>query len=348
MNEPVLRVKNLTTKITIESCAYKVVDDLSFDLFAGKTLSLVGESGCGKSMTALSLLRILPAPPCLSPEGEVWYRDENLLAASEKRMRAIRGAQIAMIFQDPSTALNPVYTVGEQLLEVLQLHMGIYGDEALERMVRALANVGISSPEGRLYDYPHQMSGGMRQRVMIAMALLCEPDILIADEPTTALDVTIQAQVLDLIRQLQEEKGMALLLITHDMGVVAEMADDVIVMYASQAVEKSDAAAMFDRRCHPYTSGLFHSRPGSHFQAGEKLYTIKGTVPQLTQYPSGCRFHPRCPYAMEKCVQGDVPVFFPNGQGHQAKCWIWDDSEISKFQLLQFKQDEECYSKSRG
>lgn len=327
MTTPILQVKNLRTRLAVEGQVLTVVDGLSFDLHLGKTLALVGESGCGKSMTALSLMRTLPRPPALLPEGEVIYGGRNLLEVSEREMRRIRGKKIAMIFQDPGSALNPVYTVGDQLLEVAELHLGLFGEEALGRVVQALRDVKIGDPEQRLYDYPHQLSGGMKQRIMIAMALMCEPDILIADEPTTALDVTIQAQVLGLIKELQRERGMAFLLITHDMGVVAEMADEVVVMYASQAVERGDVTQIFDAMSHPYTEGLFGSLPGLH-PRGTPLQPIKGTVPSLQNYPKGCRFHPRCPFAMDKCRQGNVPLFPVEGE-HGAKCWLHDGSEES-------------------
>jgi len=327
MAEPVLKVRNLVTRLEVGDGTYAVVDHLSFDLHAGKTLAIVGESGCGKSLTALSIMRILPQPPALPSEGEIIYQGKNLLTLPEREMRRLRGARIAMIFQDPTSALNPVYTIGNQLIEVAELHLGLYGEQAIEHVVTALREVGISSPLDRLNDYPHQMSGGMRQRVMIAMALICEPDILIADEPTTALDVTIQAQVLDLIRHLQKKKSMALLLITHDMGVVAEMADDVIVMYASQAVESGNVYQIFDHMAHPYTMGLFQSRPSRQTAKGE-LKAIKGSVPQLTHYPKGCRFHPRCPFAMDKCREGQVPDFKIE-EGHVAKCLLWDGTEES-------------------
>lgn len=328
--KPILEVKNLTAKLQLGEKSFTVVDALSFNLFKGKTLAVVGESGCGKSMMALSLMRILPTPPALPPEGEVLYEGNNLLEISEKGMRAIRGARIAMIFQDPTAALNPVYTIGNQLLEVAELHLGLYGDEAVALAVQTLAEVGIDNPQERMYDYPHQLSGGMRQRVMIAMALMCKPDVLIADEPTTALDVTIQAQVLALIRDLQKKEGMALLLITHDMGVVAEMADEVMVMYASQTVEKGSVYQLFDEMSHPYTAGLFQSRPSMNMPRGARLEAIKGSVPPLTQYPEGCRFHPRCPYAMEKCRRGAVPMFLGRGgEGHMTKCWLWDGTPES-------------------
>ncbi len=326
--EPILQVRKLTTKLQLGGKAYPVVDGLSFDLHLGKTLSLVGESGCGKSLTALSIMRILPKPPALPPEGEILYKGKNLLAMSEREMRSIRGARIAMIFQDPISALNPVYTIGSQLVEVAELHLNLYGEEAEERAIKALKEVGIATPRERLQDYPHQLSGGMKQRVMIAMALMCEPDILIADEPTTALDVTIQAQVLDLIRDLQARKGMALLLITHDMSVVAEMAHDVIVMYASQGIERGSVFQIFDRMSHPYTIGLFNSRPSANTGKGD-LKAIKGTVPSIAHYPSGCRFHPRCPFVMPKCHHGDVPDFLIE-ENHFAKCWLYDDSQESE------------------
>lgn len=328
MTEPILTVRNLSTILEIGDKNCSVVENLNFELYSGKTLAVVGETGCGKSMTALSIMRILPNPPALASTGEVIYKGRNLLSISEREMRKIRGAKIAMIFQDPNSALNPVYTIGEQLMEVVELHLNLHGDEALERIVKVLQEAGISSPIDRLNDYPHQLSGGMKQRVMIAMALICEPDILIADEPTTALDVTIQAQVLDLIKDLQKKKGMAVLLITHDMGVVAEVADDVIVMYASQGVEKGPVNQIFDHMAHPYTQGLFKSRTA--LQAPhEPLKSIKGSVPSLTNYPKGCRFHPRCPYVMEKCKQGPV-VNFQIEKDHTAMCWLYDGTEESE------------------
>lgn len=325
--EPILSVTNLVVKLLLGKHAYPVVEGISFNLYHGKTLALVGESGSGKTLTALALMRIQPTPPALPPEGQVIYQGRNLLTISEKEMRSIRGARIAMIFQDPSTALNPVYTIGFQLMEVVELHLGLYGEEAIEKVIKALEEVGIPSPRERMHEYPHQLSGGMKQRVMIAMALLCEPDVLIADEPTTALDVTIQAQVLTLIKDLQKRRGMAVLLITHDMGVVAEMANDVIVMYASQAVETGNVHQIFDHMSHPYTQGLFQSLPAVDTKRGQ-LQPIKGSVPTLKHPPAGCRFHPRCPYVMEKCRHGPVPDFGIEN-GHTAKCWLYDGSEES-------------------
>ncbi len=324
MAVPILTVNNLTTRLQVGNDQYVVVDGVSFQLFHGKTLAIVGESGCGKTLTALSILRILPSPPALMPEGEVLYQGRNLLHLSEKEMRRIRGSRIAMIFQDPTSALNPVYPIGEQLQEVALIHLGLDEEKAKKRAVRALEEVGIVNPIERMKDYPHQLSGGMKQRVLIAMALIAEPDILIADEPTTALDVTIQAQVLRLMRQLQQRTGMAILLITHDMGVVAEMADDVIVMYASEAIERAKMDHLFQHMAHPYTQGLFLSRPRADTVRGT-LQPIQGNVPPPTHYPTGCRFHPRCPYVMEKCKQGKVPSFTVEGEpSHQSHCWLLD------------------------
>jgi peptide/nickel transport system ATP-binding protein len=323
MNEPILQVKNLKTQLRIGGEIYTVVDNLSFTLESGKTLAIVGESGCGKTMAAQSILRILPTPPALHPTGEVLHKGKNLLSLSEKEMRAVRGAQISMIFQDPMSALNPVYTVGSQLMEVATLHLGLDDDEAYERAVQALKDVAMPLPHERMEAYPHQLSGGMKQRVMIAMALICNPSVLIADEPTTALDVTIQAQILELMKSLQQSRGMAILLITHDMGVVSQMADDIIVMYATQPVETASKTSLSQKVAHPYTQGLFKSLPSRH-KRGERLSVIEGSVPPITSLPTGCHFHPRCPYVMEKCKQGEVPFFTQNEASHKAKCWLYE------------------------
>lgn len=320
---PILTVRDLTTQLQIGQEKWTIVDHLGFDLYRGQTLALVGESGCGKSLTALSIMRILPHPPALPSTGEVLYQDRNLLTLKEKDMRRLRGAKIAMIFQDPMSALNPVYSIGNQLVEVAELHLGLFGEEAWRHASEALKAVGIPDAEERMSAYPHQLSGGLKQRVMIAMAMMCEPDILIADEPTTALDVTVQAQVLDLIRDLQRKKGMSLLLITHDMGVVAEMADEVIVMYMAQSIERGSINDIFEHSAHPYTIGLFQSRP-SLDKRQKKLQPIPGQVPTFHHIPSGCRFHPRCPYAMAKCKQGHVPDFNIDHPTHMAKCWLYD------------------------
>ena len=325
MEAPLLIVQGLTVRLMIEGQSITAVNALSFELHKGKTVALVGESGCGKTLTALAMMRILPEPPFLPVEGELIYRDMNLLTLPEVRMRQIRGARMAMIFQDSANALNPVYPIGDQLMEVARLHLKMEDEEAFALAMQVLEDVGIPQVEECLYSYPHQLSGGMRQRVMIAMALMCEPDILIADEPTTALDVTIQAQVLELIAELQRRRGTALLLITHDMGVVAECADEVIVMYASEGVEQAPVVTLFDATAHPYTRGLFLSRP----RDGRRLQPIAGSVPSLDSYPKGCKFHPRCPYRMEKCCHGSVPLFTLGG-GHQTHCWLWDGSDESK------------------
>jgi len=318
--KPVLKVKNLTTCLQLDGKDFPVVSQVSFELHSGRTLALVGESGCGKSMTALSIMRILPTPPAAQPTGEVVYQDRNLLKLSEAEMRGIRGNKIGMIFQDPMSSLNPVYSIGDQLMEVATEHLGLEEEEAEEKGMQALEDVGIPNPKIRFHDYPHQLSGGMKQRVMIAMSLMCEPDILIADEPTTALDVTIQAQVLNLMRELQQKKGMAILLITHDMGVVSEIADDVVVMYATRVIEQGTKQQIFEKKSHPYTKGLFESLPQVH-KPKQKLNVIKGSVPPIQKLPTGCHFHPRCPYAMDMCRQGDVPDFVV-GQGYTAKCWL--------------------------
>jgi oligopeptide/dipeptide ABC transporter ATP-binding protein len=330
-NEPILQVKHLNATLQIEENVYSVVQDLSFDLMKGKTLAIVGESGCGKTFTALSMMRLLSYPPALPATGEVLYKGKNLLTISENEMRKLRGGKIAMIFQDPASALNPVYRIGDQLMESASLHRGLYGQEAFDLVIQALEEVHIASPKEKFYDYPHQLSGGMKQRIMIAMALIGEPDILIADEPTTALDVTIQLQVLELIKQLQRKKQMAVLLITHDMGVVAEMADEVIVMYASNQVEKGSVTEIFDKMAHPYTRGLFNSRPKGTSPRGD-LEAIKGSVPSLTNYPTGCKFHPRCPYVMEKCLTPPIPDFQLD-TFHFVKCLLYDGSLISLNQL---------------
>ncbi len=332
-HSPVLSVRDLVVRLRIANDVWTVVDHLGFDLYDGRTLALVGESGCGKSMTALSLMRILPQPPALPSQGEVIYKGQNLLTLSDREMRQIRGAKIAMIFQDPMSSLNPVYSIGYQLSEVAELHLGLYGQDALDRATEALEAVGIPSPRERLNDYPHQLSGGTKQRIMIAMALMCEPDILIADEPTTALDVTIQAQILNLIRSLQEKNGMAVLLITHDMGVVAEIAHDVVVMYLAQGIEVGRVEEIFDQRAHPYTMGLFNSRPSVQTRKS-KLKSISGTVPSFQHIPSGCRFHTRCPFVMPKCRQGPVPDFMIHKSStHYAKCWLYDESEESQYRF---------------
>jgi oligopeptide/dipeptide ABC transporter ATP-binding protein len=297
--QPLLELKNLRIAFDTESGEIRPVQDVSLSVYPGQTLAIVGESGCGKSVTALSILRLIPSPPGKVLGGQILLEGRDLLKLSETEMRSVRGKDIAMIFQEPMTSLNPVFTVGEQIVEAVRLHQRVTTREAYEIAEQAMHDVGIADPHKRVHEYPHRLSGGMRQRVMIAMALSCQPKLLIADEPTTALDVTIQAQILELLRSLQEKRGMAILLITHDLGVVAENADAVAVMYASKIVEYAPVYELFDSPQHPYTQGLFRAIPrmGS---PGQRLATIPGTVPSPARFPRGCKFHPRCP-----AVNGD-------------------------------------------
>ena len=324
----ILQVKNLTTQIQGRSRPITIVDKLSFSLKKGQTLAVVGESGSGKTITALSLLQLLPQPPMLPPQGEALFEGQNLLKLSQRKIRKIRGRRISMIFQDPMSALNPVYTIGDQLLEVCYLHLDLNTEDAFAHCVNTLKEVGIASPQERMNEYPHQLSGGMQQRIMIAMALLCEPDILIADEPTTALDVTIQAQILELMKRLQKKKETAIMLITHDMSIVAEMAHEVIVMYAGESIEYGGVNALFDHSAHPYTQGLFASLPKQHYSQ-HKLSHIRGTIPSLDAVPAGCRFHPRCPHVMPKCRHGFVPYFARQHSAHQSRCWLHEEENQS-------------------
>lgn len=316
---PILQVRNLSIFLQLEEGVHRVVKNLDFSLYKGKTLALVGESGCGKTMSALSILGILPKPPMHSIEGEIVYRGQNLLTLSDKQMQKIRGRKIAMIFQDPMNALNPVYTIGEQLLEVLAVHLQLEGKAAEKRALEALRSVHLPDPKCHMHQYPHELSGGMLQRVMIAMALLCAPDILIADEPTTALDVTIQGQILSLLQELGRKEELAILLITHDMNVVAKMADKVAVMYATEVVELGEKNNLMAAPAHPYTVGLFRSRPSRPLREGP-LPTIKGSVPPITSLPTGCHFHPRCPLAKQVCRSGEVPLLTPQDKTHEVRC----------------------------
>ena len=313
-----LDVRDLATHFFTEEGVSRAVDGVSFDVRQGETLALVGESGCGKSVTALSILRLVP-PPGRIVRGKVLFRGRDLLTVGGEAIRRVRGKEISMIFQEPMTSLNPVFTVGRQITEALEIHEDVGADEARRRAVEMLRYVGIPAPEQRIDEYPHQLSGGMRQRVMIAMALICRPAILIADEPTTALDVTIQAQILRLLKRLQQELEMSVMLITHDLGVVAENARRVAVMYAGKIVEFADAAELFHHPLHPYTIGLFGSLPSTH-QRGERLRTIPGTVPTPTHIPSGCPFHPRCPIAERRCAE-NVPELRELRPAHTVRCW---------------------------
>ena len=321
MDKHLLEIKNLKVSFHIGKKKLAAVENVGFSLDRGKIIGIVGESGCGKSVTATSILRLVSPSVCEIDAGsEILFNGEDLSKAPEARMREIRGSEISMIFQEPMSSLNPVYRISDQMMEMLRTHdRTISRQDALARCVEMLRRVGIPSPEQRVKEYPHQLSGGMRQRVMIAMALLCDPKLLIADEPTTALDVTIQAQILRIIRRLTQEMDTAVILITHDMGVIAETADYVMVMYAGKSFEYCTAEDIFDRPMHPYTAGLLSSIPKLGSGQEERLYTIEGTVPGLDEMPEGCRFCTRCPYVEERCRQAD-PGMRRSG-GHLARCW---------------------------
>ena len=323
--EIVLEIENLRTHFFSASGVVRAVDGVSYAVRSGETLGVVGESGCGKSVTALSVLRLVASPPGRIIDGAVRFAGTNLLDLNEGEMEAIRGNDISMIFQEPMTSLNPLMTVGRQISEAIALHQGLSRREASEQAVQMLRRVHIPEPERRVHAYPHQLSGGMRQRVMIAMALSCDPKVLIADEPTTALDVTIQAQILDLMRELQERLGTAIILITHDLGVVAENADRVVVMYAGRKVEEASAKALFETPGHPYTLGLLGSIPNlevaAHTNARRaRLTEIKGMVPSLADLPKGCTFAPRCAFATDEC-RADYPPLMQHRPGHWVSCW---------------------------
>ncbi|WP_312111115.1 ABC transporter ATP-binding protein [Brevibacillus reuszeri] len=317
---PLLEVKSLRTSFSTELGEVTAVDGVSFHVNAGETVGLVGESGCGKSVTSLSILRLFRKHSGTKLRGEIFLEQKELLTSSMDELQKIRGNQISMIFQDPMSSLNPVYTVGNQISESIMLHQKLSKKEAFEKTIEMLSLVGIPSPEKRVNDYPHQLSGGMRQRVMIAMGLCCHPKLLIADEPTTALDVTIQAQILDLMKGLQEQLQMGIMLITHDLGVVAEVCDRVLVMYLGQIVEEATVEILFENPKHPYTIGLMKSIPTIDGKRGEKLHVIEGMVPSLHQIPAGCRFAPRCPFADEKC-RHHSPDLIGVGDGHKVRCW---------------------------
>ncbi len=315
---PLLRVRDLAVEFRSGSATIRAIDGVSFDLAQGETLGIVGESGCGKSVTSLSIMRLVQSPPGRMANGEILFEGSDLLGKSEAQMRRIRGAKISMIFQEPMTSLNPVHSVGDQIVEVIRLHETLSRQAARARALDMLKLVRIPDPERRLDEYPHQMSGGMRQRVMIAMALACNPQILIADEPTTALDVTIQAQILWLLRDLRARTGASIILITHDLGVIAELAQRVIVMYAGRIVEEASVAQIFDDPQHPYTIGLLGSIPKLHVDA-ERLATVEGSVPSPFATLRGCRFHPRCPFADAACQEHD-PVLREVAPSHRAAC----------------------------
>jgi peptide/nickel transport system ATP-binding protein len=322
---PILEVKDLRTHFPTRSGLVRAVDGVSFQLERGELLGLVGESGCGKSMTALSVMRLI-SPPGKIVGGEILFEGKDLLKLSDAEMRQMRGDDIAMIFQDPMTSLNPVYRVGEQIAEALRLHRKLSRKDARQATIDAMREVAIPDPARRVDDYPHQLSGGMRQRVMIAMALACNPKLLIADEPTTALDVTIQAQILELLDDLRKQRELAVLLITHDLGVVAEVADRVAVMYTGRIVEQSPVDELFARPKHPYTEGLLHSVPkltSEHVIKKERLDTIEGVVPRPTDLPPGCHFAPRCRHRMPRCTEEDIPLYQLEG-GVDVRCVLYD------------------------
>ena len=327
-NDVLLEVKNLRTHFFTDDGVAKAVDGISFPVYKGKTLGIVGESGCGKSVTSLSILRLV-SPPGRVVEGQILFEGVDLLKLREEEMRKIRGHKISMIFQEPMTSLNPVFTVGYQIMEAVRLHLGLDKAAARQRTIEMLERVRIPSASTRVDEYPHQLSGGMRQRVMIAMALACDPRLLIADEPTTALDVTIQAQILDLLRDLRREFGMAVMIITHDLNVVAEVADYVAVMYASKIVEYAPAAELFQNPLHPYTLGLLKSIPQLDTPRGAKLNVIPGNVPNPLRFPTGCKFHTRCPLAvesglLERCKTKE-PELRELRPGHWVACDVLDD-----------------------
>jgi peptide/nickel transport system ATP-binding protein len=314
-----LEVKDLRTHFAGDEGEFRAVDGVSFTLERGRTLGIVGESGCGKSVTSLSIMGLVPQPPGRIAGGEVIFEGTDLLKLDHAQMSELRGNKLSMIFQEPMTSLNPAFTIGDQITEGILRHRNVTPAEARERAIDMLRRVRIPSPERRIDDYPHKLSGGMRQRAMIAMALACDPRLLIADEPTTALDVTIQAQILELMRALRDEFGTAIMLITHDLGVIAELAHDVVVMYAGRIVEQVDVAALFAEPQHPYTVGLLGSIPKLH-QVQERLAAIEGIVPNPMSMPTGCRFNPRCPFAIDKC-RAEEPPLMEVRPGHLAACW---------------------------
>jgi oligopeptide/dipeptide ABC transporter ATP-binding protein len=322
-NSKILELINLCTTFKTERGRMKAIDGVSFSVYRGEILGLVGESGCGKSVTSQSVMRLYNEKYLASYEGEILFEGENVLDIPEKRMRKLRGKDIAMVFQDALSSLNPVFTIGHQICDTLANHQGIKKNEAREKAIGMLKLVGIPSPEKRVDQYPHELSGGMRQRVMIAIALACQPKLLIADEPTTALDVTIQAQIMDLIVELNKKLKMGVILITHDLSVVAEVCNRVAVMYLGQIIEEADVNSIFDHPRHPYTIGLMHSIPNIDGERTKRLYMIKGMVPLLNQIPEGCRFAPRCPYASELCGK-QMPELVRISTTQKVRCWNMD------------------------
>jgi peptide/nickel transport system ATP-binding protein/oligopeptide transport system ATP-binding protein len=330
LDNPLLRIKNLKTFFHTDEGTSRAVDGMDLTVESGRTLGVIGESGSGKSVTALSVLRLVPSPPGKIISGEVIFNGEDLLHKTPGQMRRIRGNEISMIFQEPMTSLNPVYTIGNQIMESIILHQNLNKADARRKAIEMLGLVGISSPEKRVDEYPHQLSGGMRQRAMIAMALSCRPKLLIADEPSTALDVTIQAQILNLIKDLKEQINMAVMIITHDLGVVAQVSDDVAVVYAGKGVEYADVRTVFAAPAHPYTRALYESIPRMTDSGKRKLEVIQGTVPNPLNFPPGCRFHPRCKHAIEIC-KAEEPNLVWIGQEHMVRCFMYDKEKRQLF-----------------
>lgn len=320
MSEKLVEIRNLKTHFFTEDGISPAVDGVNLYVQRGETLAVVGESGCGKSVTSLSVMRLVPDPPGKIVDGEILFEGRDLLKITESEMRKIRGNDISMIFQEPMTSLNPIYTIGDQIVETITQHQGLSRKESLDKVVEMLRLVGIPLPDRRVNEYPHQLSGGMRQRVMIAMALSCNPKLLIADEPTTALDVTIQAQILELMRKLKKDLGMAIMLITHDLGVVAEMAKRVVVMYAGKVIEEGDVFSIFRHPLHPYTEGLLASVPRMD-STRESLHVIEGVVPNPLKLPVGCRFSPRCPYVIDRCRERQ-PELEQVAPGRYVACFL--------------------------
>jgi peptide/nickel transport system ATP-binding protein len=323
--ESLLEIRNLRTSFKTQDGYVRAVDDVSLEIRKGEVVGVVGESGCGKTVTSLSILQLLPSPPATIDGGEIIFEGRDLLRISRSELRRIRGNEIAMIFQEPMTSLNPVFTIGSQLMEAISLHQHLEGKELRNRAVEMLRLVGIPRADEVIDEYPHRFSGGMRQRAMIAMALSCNPKLLIADEPTTALDVTIQAQILDLMQELKEKINTAVLFITHDLSVIAEMADRVVVMYAGKVVEEADVVTLFHEPAHPYTQGLIGSRPSVEIER-ERLVYIPGNVPNPLDMPGGCPFHPRCPHAMQVCTTKMPPERKLKG-GHRVRCWLHEKGD---------------------
>ncbi|HXK33058.1 MAG TPA: ABC transporter ATP-binding protein [Dehalococcoidia bacterium] len=327
-----LQVRDLKTQFFTEEGVVHAVDGISYDVEEGETLGLVGESGCGKSVSALSILRLIPNPPGKITSGEILFEGEDLLKMDEDELRHIRGNRIAMVFQEPMTSLNPVLTIGRQLTEALELHLKMDGSAARKRAAELLEMVGIPAAASRLNDYPHQFSGGMRQRVMIAMALSCNPKLLLADEPTTALDVTIQAQILEIMARLSRELGTAVVIITHNLGVVARYADRVNVMYAGKVVEMATARDLYMKPRHPYTIGLLKSVPRLDLAKKERLQPIEGVPPDLVHRPAGCSFAPRCAYKIDKCTEEEPPLMPAGENRHVAACWVMPEVDVGTVQ----------------